>query len=619
MYTWKQVGIELYEDEGLGEQGNILLCKCPKCNAKKKNKNKNTLLVNKKDSTWFCKHCGWNGTLMIGEKVNNSAILNYNNPFIKQYQNNLKLTDNVIEKFKQKKISNNILSQLDIGQNKIYFPAYEAEVMSIIFPYFMDKKLVNLVYFHNESRHSEFGGMKICYGYDDIDEEETYVVADEFEKMTFMQAGINNCIALFGEKQEIENINKNLDFLINIENKLNKVKKFIIALPNTDYGKALNGELVRRLGKAKCWAVFPPEENYNWSMVFTEYSDEVFKNLLSEAKPIPVRGIFDIGDVDDAFEDLYLNGLRKGAKTGYEELDPFYTVIPGQWTLVTGIPGHGKSNLLDSLLVNLATNEDWCFGIFSPENQPIQRHFANIMEKKLFKSFSAGYGPRITEEEKNLNKAWISKHFSVILPDEDDNWSIDGILELAKVLVYRKGIKGLVIDPWNEIDHSRKSNKSETEYISECLTKVRHFARNYDVHVWVVAHPTKMSKDQHGRYLVPTPYDVSGSSHFRNKADNALSVWRNADGKDYDIVDIYIQKIRFKEVGRIGLVSMRYDNRIGKFFEDVDQLKRSKCIESGDHQETVNYLKKVIKPVNTGMNFASGKYSTSDFDDLESF
>ena len=91
-------------------------------------------------------------------------------------------------------------------------------------------------------------------------------------------------------------------------------------------------------------------------------------------------------------------------------------------------------------------------------------------------------------------------HFSFILPDERD-LSVTGILGLAKALVYRKGIKGLVVDPWNELSHQRPPGLSETEYISESLTKIRRFARAYGVHVFLIAHPTKLSKDKDGKLI----------------------------------------------------------------------------------------------------------------------
>lgn len=624
MLTWKKLNI-VFDENSIADNSveskdtPSIDTTCPKCINSKKNKTSKTLHLDFAENSWFCKHCGWSGNLVAGERTNYNTDVNEYNQTLKNFDNNYQLKESVLEKFKQKKISINTLNTLNIGQKKVYFPQLENDVACIIFPYFMGGKLVNIAYSHADKRHSEFGGKKICYGYDDIDEEETYVVLDEFEKMTFTEAGITNCISLFGENEDPKNVIKNLEFLSNIEDKLNKVKRFTLAMPSTEYGKLVNAELIRRLGKARCWAIFPPEENYNWSKLYLDCSKEQFSQILKQARPIPVKGIFELDDVDEAFENLYLYGLRKGAKTGFEDVDPYYTVIPGQWTLVTGIPGHGKSNFLDALLVNLANNEDWRFGIFSPENQPIQRHFAAIMEKKLHKSFNFGEGPRISPEEKDATKSWINRHFSVILPDEEDNWSIDGILDLAKVLVYRKGIKGLVIDPWNEIDHSRKNNKSETEYISECLTKIRRFAANYDVHVWIVAHPTKMQKDQYGRYLVPTPYDVAGSSHFRNKADNAISVWRNADGKDWDIVDIYIQKIRFKEVGKVGTISMRYDYKTGKYHQDVDQAKRLKCIQNNEHLESSNYLRKNVRNHNSGNMFTPKSRYSLDVPDSEAF
>ena len=37
---------------------------------------------------------------------------------------------------------------------------------------------------------------------------------------------------------------------------------------------------------------------------------------------------------------------------------------------------------------------------------------------------------------------------------------------------FRHGIRGLVIDPYNELDHTRPPHIQETEYISSMLSKV---------------------------------------------------------------------------------------------------------------------------------------------------
>lgn len=585
MHSWKDFNISFDRTSAKDEKISV---QCPKCGSKRKKTSIPTLSIDEEAQSWFCRHCGFAGNLIVGhqsvpsEKLSNAAWKM--NPFVNEKFLNENLTKVVLDNFKKKKISEETIRHFRIGQSKAYFPKAEEELPAVIYPYFQDGNLVNFVYY-GKFRGSEIGGLETCFNYDGIDLEHTYVVMDELEVLTMHECGKRNAVSLFGgeDLKELSDKTKNkmLDFLSNIEDKISQIKKITLALPNTDKGNMLKDELLRRIGKERCWVVQPPESGYCWNDVLNDYGKQKLSWLLDTAKPIPVKGIFDVDDVEDSLDELYYNGLRKGYSTGYPTIDEFYTVVPGQWTIVTGIPGHGKSNFLDNVMVNLAKEHDWRFGIFSPENQPIARHYAGIMEKYHSAPFDLGRHGRITEEQKEEGKKWLKQHFSIILPDEDANWSIDGVLELAKVLVYRKGIKGLVIDPWNELDHSRPNSQTETEHVSAVLTKIRQFARNYDVHVWLVAHPAKLYKDKDGRYPVPTPYDISGSAHYRNKADNAITVWRNVGHDDQSVADVHIQKIRFKEVGKVGLASLRFDPIIGCYIDDIDQSKRRNALEEG--------------------------------------
>jgi len=124
-------------------------------------------------------------------------------------------------------------------------------------------------------------------------------------------------------------------------------------------------------------------------------------------------------------------------------------------------------------------------------------------------------------------------------------------------LVLRKGIKGLLVDPWNYIEHKIPAGYSETQYISEALTEFRTFCLKYGVHGIIIAHPTKLQKEKStGKYEVPTLYSVSGSAHFFNKTDNGLSVWRDFET---NVVDVYIQKVRDSWLGKIGFTSFNYN------------------------------------------------------------
>ena len=123
-----------------------------------------------------------------------------------------------------------------------------------------------------------------------------------------------------------------------------------------------------------------------------------------------------------------------------------------------------------------------------------------------------------------------------------------------------------MLDPWNEFDHRRPATLTETEYISECLGKLRRFARSHQLHIWLVAHPMKLRRREDETYPVPTPYDISGSAHWRNKADNCLCVWRDEQNPQ-DPVKLYVQKIRFREVGTVGVVDLQFNPVNGRYEE----------------------------------------------------
>ena len=132
-------------------------------------------------------------------------------------------------------------------------------------------------------------------------------------------------------------------------------------------------------------------------------------------------------------------------------------------------------------------------------------------------------------------------------------------------------MKGFVLDPYNELEHQRPSALSETEYIGQFLSKVRNFGRLFDVAMFVVAHPTKPYKRDDGSYPCPTPYDISGSANWRNKADVALAVHRDIR-EPGSPVEIHVQKVRDKNQGRTGRIDLHWQAATGRFLERAAEL-----------------------------------------------
>ncbi len=180
---------------------------------------------------------------------------------------------------------------------------------------------------------------------------------------------------------------------------------------------------------------------------------------------------------------------------------------------------------------------------------------AELAEIKTGKTFYYPYAKnQMSPDELMQAMEFINNSFFFMKIDEIDV-TIEGILNKAEELVKRFGINALVIDPWNYVEHKVSRGMSETQYISEALTMIKRFKDRLGVHVFLVAHPTKIKKIN-GVLDVPSLYDISGSAHFFNKADNGIIVYRNMATQS---TEIHIQKIRWSFVGKIGTVQMRYD------------------------------------------------------------
>ena len=299
-----------------------------------------------------------------------------------------------------------------------------------------------------------------------------------------------------------------------------------------------------------------------------------------------LQGVYKASDYADLVYSDYLTGITPGDPAGWISLDEYYTVKRGQWTVITGIPNHGKSTWLDNVLVNLAKNNGWKFLICSPENQPIQRHIEGLIEIFTGKKFG---DPRMALFPKQVTSAqelgegleFIDKHFQFIFPDETD-FNIDYILELAKEVKQNQfEFDGFVLDPYNELEHKRSASMTEAEYISSVLTKWRRFQRANNTHGWIVAHPTKLREitppvgtetdiKATKVYAMPSLYDISGAAHWRNKADMGVVVYRNMTERPQRTT-VSVQKVRFKECGKLGTADFYFDQLCSRYVESESQ------------------------------------------------
>lgn len=482
--------------------------------------------------------------------------------YIKPTKRLEKLSKKVIDFFEsERKISNNTLLRFGITEAREFMPQFNQEGSVICFNYFRKQELINIKF---RGAQKSFKMAKdaelIFYNLDAIEnEKECVIVEGEIDCLTLHECGIYNSVSV---PNGAAPGNQRLEYLDNCWNYFDSKEKIVLMTDNDTPGNKLKDEIARRLGYEKCWTVQYPADCKDANDVLIKYGKQAVVSMVSEATQWPLEGLIKMDDMYETVVDFFEHGYPEGTAAKIGEFDDYLTFYPGQLTVITGIPGSGKSEFVDWLMASLSKNHKWNWGICSFENPPVF-HVTKLAEKFANKSFAfrKDQTQRMSKEEFEYSIGMIDKHFHFIDLSMIDV-TMDGLIKKAEELVKRKGINGLLFDPWNCIEH-KYAGENETKYVLECLNKLLIFLDKYKVHGFLVAHPTKLRKDpQTKKYEVPTPYSISGSAHFFNRPHNCLSIYRDFET---NIVDIYIQKVKWSWLGKMGFCSYRFDTMTRKY------------------------------------------------------
>lgn len=559
---------QIYNYEPNGERST-----CPECSEHRKKKTDKCLAWDKEHNRGYCHNC-------------QTAFFEYRPHEAKEYalpewKNITDLSDKAVQWFESRMIRQDVLKKMRVYTDKEFMPQFKAEKETICFPYFMDGKLINIKYRGPQKSFKMVSGAElIFYNVDCLKtNDEVIIVEGEIDALTLIQAGFGNVLSV------PNGANKNLEYLDTCIDLFNGIKKIFIATDQDTKGIELKGELIRRLGPERCWVVsFKECKDANEFLI--KYGPEI-KDILKNAIPVPVKGIIEMNNIYAEIRDLYERGVQGGLTIGDKLIDEYITWETGRLAIVTGVPSSGKSEFVDYLVCKLNIKYGWKCGFFTPENYPLKFHYRKLYEKIIGKVFSI---KKSNELEWDMAYEYIKSNFFYILNEED--FTIKSILDSAKILVKTRGIKIIVVDPFNKLDH--KYSDSETQYISRFLDQLILFAKMNDVLVFLVAHPRKMNKDKDGKIDVPSLYDISGSANFYNKTDYGITVHRKTNEQNImiDEVDVFFQKIKFKHLGKQGIINLNYDGETGRF--GMGGADRSNWLVSAE-QETMNFYETETK------------------------
>jgi len=509
-----------WETLNLKKQSGKEKVACPVCDAVKQRKGDKPIAINHSQGFGKCFRCE---SLTFRKDKEDNLQESYKLP-------NQTITSNFESNFlnylNTRKISESTLKALYVTQEEQYQPSLNKKVQNIVFNYFEGETLINKKYRSADKKFTQTGGTKsIFYNINSvIGQDICYIVEGEFDVLAMYEAGVKNVISV------PNGANDNDDYWHNSEKYIKDIKKFIIATDNDEKGNDLKEKIAQRLGRYRCEFIEWKNKDANGDLIAGCIDDSI-KNK----KHFPVGGTFSVSDLYDDILSLYDNGLPETIYPkhhSFGELKDIFSVMRGHLITGTGVPSHGKSNFTEWYVLNLVKDYNMKASFFSPEHSPMPLHKTTFIQKTFGKNFWKEYEgtPRIDKEDIKKYKDWANEKIYLTGAENGEFPTWEWILNKFKEQMYSFGVDIFVIDAFNKLELPSGNTRDE---INKVLSKLTMFAQMNNVIIFLVAHPTKMKKDENtGLYTCPTLYDVSGSADFRNQTHDGFSIYRYFENEE---------------------------------------------------------------------------------------
>jgi len=438
---------------------------------------------------------------------------------------------------------------------------------NIVFPYYENGELV-LVKFRparkvqkgEKKAWREEGGKPVFWGIDDTTHTKPLVIVEgEFDALSLDEAGIENVVSVPSGTQDLQCIDNNWEWL-------NKFQKVILWVDNDEAGHELEEKLINILGAWRCYVVRSERKDAN-EVLFFDGPGKV-KELVQNAKEVPISGLIRLRDV----KRLDYSQIEK-VQSGFKGLDKILGgFMMGEVTVWTGINSSGKSTLLGQVLLNILDQNYKVWAYSGELTKEIFRYWLDIqasgpdnLEKK-FDEIKQEFVPKLKPDIIRKIENWYGDNF--FLFDGIEGATDKQILEMMEYTFKRYNCKIFMIDNLMTTfftDDERDFYRQQSNFVR----RIKSFAKQYAVHVHLVAHPRKTT----GRL---NKMDVAGSGDITNLADNVLAVHRlSEEEKEKEIYKDFNNLLMVFKNRMNGLqeveIRLKFDLFSRRFYQEHDE------------------------------------------------
>lgn len=549
---WHDLGIDVK-----GKHAGSIKTKCPKCGPTSKHRNKTDLSVDLDRGLYNCH----NDSCDFAGKIGGAPDWREWKPTPIYVKPNVPTADTrAIRPNGEAWLRNRGIS-IDVAERMHVYS--DPKDTALAFPYTRDGEIVHIKYrsITDKKFWSSKDSEPLFYNLDACTDTDAVVIVEgELDALALMTVGIPEVLSLPngapGPGQEADG---KLACMGTAQGIFERARRIYIAVDDDAPGHTLAQELVRRIGPAKCYTVTWPEGCKDANDTLLAAGPEAVVDAVANARAVPITGLIYAEDVREEMWRNRLGRRRQGIEIGtWPRFSDLYRMGDAQLTIVTGTPSSGKSAFVQAMAVHIAASDpSWSFAFFTPEQSPPDDWYAQLVQTRLGKRLD-----QVRREEYDTAVDWVDRHFILEAPESP---TLDTILDLASVCVLRHGVRAIVIDPYTEVETQRLPGVGESEHVGNNLARIRTFCQQRRVHGIVVAHPTKPDRGADDKPV--TPYDISGSANWFNKADMMLSVFRKDRTLPSSPVEVHVQKVRKVQYGRVGMAAFGFHQDSGRYYE----------------------------------------------------
>lgn len=390
------------------------------------------------------------------------------------------------------------------------------------------------------------------------------VTEGESDCLAAIESGFPNAVSVPFGSNNFQWIEHNWEWLEQFDT-------IIICSDNDEAGVKMRKEIVPRLGSWRTKYIEIPSSYHNdmtgadtpikdLNEVLYYMGKEAVSSLIENACDPGVPSIVNVSEIQDVDLDE-----MDGVYTGIKELDmEIMRLFYGTLTVVSGLPGAGKTSFLSQLICQ-SLDQDKPAWMFS-------REMPGWMEKSWLNYIMAGGHHVKTYEDKNgakyykvspMAKDAINTYYSNKWFLYRDDWSnkLEDLMVSMEDSVRKYGAKLLILDNLMTIELGADENSALIKQ-TDCINRLIRFAMKYSVAVVLVAHPRKMPKGEDVGL-----YDISGTSNIINLAHRTIGLRRIDKEKEQSSHDVCLTLIKDRMRGKSGRhIDLYYDVPTRRFY-----------------------------------------------------